>query len=471
MIRRGTLVAVALAVALCALPVTAHAVPMPGWAMHTITPTAGQYDAAKISGDRMAWTQVVDLAPQVFTQKYGAAQATRLTFSAHVRNNLLLSGDRIAWLESDGTHNQVWTQKIGVDPAPVQITFGDVEHTDLKLSGDRMVWLAEATGTGKQVVTQVGSDSASTWQLTGTSTHEAVALDGDRVVWEEGNLAVENRLIFTQKIGTELSPIPVTTSATDSSEPQVSGDRIIWRESEVGGLRVVTSVMSAGSPGTAIGLPIVGIRGDEVVLSGDRVTCNKQVGLLQQVLTYKIGVDPEPMLLANGDGASGIQASGDTLGWTYNTSGMYGFGRRMGIDVDAVQMTEYNGFIMDVDGDRILATQGPSTAESKIYLLTPSPRTTMLSRPRVSGRASAKRGTTLTGSVSPARRTTVKLEVQVYKRGRFRTYKTFSVTSYSGGGWKYKARLKRGTYRVRAKTAETLDYRAGCSGWRTIKPR
>jgi len=91
-----------------------------------------------------------------------------------------------------------------------------------------------------------------------------------------------------------------------------------------------------------------------------------------------------------------------------------------------------------------------------------------LSTPRVSGKATAKKGTALSGIVTPACAERVTLEVQVLSGQKFRAYKRYSTNSTATGAWSYKAKLKKGTYRIRALTAQGEIYSAGRSGWRKV---
>jgi len=91
-----------------------------------------------------------------------------------------------------------------------------------------------------------------------------------------------------------------------------------------------------------------------------------------------------------------------------------------------------------------------------------------LSTPKTSGSASARKGTTFTGTVNPHRSTTVKLQVQKYSRGSYHTYKTYTLKSGSSGSWKYKVKLKKAKYRVRTTTAETSTYFSATSSWHKV---
>jgi hypothetical protein len=91
-----------------------------------------------------------------------------------------------------------------------------------------------------------------------------------------------------------------------------------------------------------------------------------------------------------------------------------------------------------------------------------------LSRPKVTGTASARRGTRLSGKVTPAHKTPVKIQVQHLARGKWKAYKKLATSTSAKGSWSLKARLARGTYRVRSLTVSYPAYKAGTSSWRRV---
>lgn len=91
-----------------------------------------------------------------------------------------------------------------------------------------------------------------------------------------------------------------------------------------------------------------------------------------------------------------------------------------------------------------------------------------LSKPKVSGKATAKKGTTLVGTVAPAHATRVSIEVQVLSKKKYKRFKTYAKDSSASGAWKYKAKLKKGTYRVRVSVVASATYLAGTSDWRKV---
>jgi hypothetical protein len=79
-----------------------------------------------------------------------------------------------------------------------------------------------------QIYTQKIGTDASPIQLTSDAHwHDYPQVSGDRVVWQ-GSDASGYTQIYTEKIGTDASPIQLTSDAQDHGDPQVSGDRIVW---------------------------------------------------------------------------------------------------------------------------------------------------------------------------------------------------------------------------------------------------
>jgi hypothetical protein len=88
--------------------------------------------------------------------------------------------------------------------------------------------------------------------------------------------------------------------------------------------------------------------------------------------------------------------------------------------------------------------------------------------PRIYGKASAKKGTTLKGTVSPARAARLTLQIERWSRGKYRTYTHCHFNSNSAGAWTYKVKLKKGTYRVRITTPSADYWVSRTSGWRKV---
>jgi len=91
-----------------------------------------------------------------------------------------------------------------------------------------------------------------------------------------------------------------------------------------------------------------------------------------------------------------------------------------------------------------------------------------LTAPKVSGTASARRGTKLIGSVSPGHSTKVTVEIRRYAGGSYRAYKKYSVSTGSSGTWGFTSKPKKGTYSVRAYLAADTGHGAGSSAWRKV---
>jgi hypothetical protein len=94
-----------------------------------------------------------------------------------------------------------------------------------------------------------------------------------------------------------------------------------------------------------------------------------------------------------------------------------------------------------------------------------------LSSPKVLGRASARRGTTLRGTVSPAHSTRLSVQVRRLVHKKWRTYGTVMVTSSSAGVWRTKLKLRRGTYSIRVYSAGDQAHLSGVSAWRKVVVR
>jgi len=208
-----------------------------------LTTDANNHESPQVSGDRVVWQLGSDGIsvpnPQIFTQKIGLdsspIQLTHdgndMTYFSTQNVSPQVSGDRIVWLHGAGMapyHSQVYMQKIGVDASPIQLTTDARNHFDPQVSGDRVVWYA-ANGCSTQ---KIGVDSSPT-QLPG-SLPAPPAVSGDRVVWWGYDGA--SYQVFTQKIGTDASPVQLTTDADsvqlanvedNIGSVGVSGDQVV----------------------------------------------------------------------------------------------------------------------------------------------------------------------------------------------------------------------------------------------------
>jgi hypothetical protein len=100
--------------------------------------------------------------------------------------------------------------------------------------------------------------------------------------------------------------------------------------------------------------------------------------------------------------------------------------------------------------------------------LAPIAGMTQASAPRVAGTASAKKGTTLKGTIAPPRIATVSVTVQVRTKKKWRTYKAYAASADANGSWTLKIRPKKGAYRAQAGTYADAIYSAGRSAWGAV---
>lgn len=95
---------------------------------------------------------------------------------------------------------------------------------------------------------------------------------------------------------------------------------------------------------------------------------------------------------------------------------------------------------------------------------------TTLSSPRTTSKTlRSSRAATFFGTASPARVARVRVEVQRLVRGKYRAYKTFTLSTSAQGRWTLKARLPRGSVRMRATSAATVGYLPAASTWRKAR--
>ncbi len=94
-----------------------------------------------------------------------------------------------------------------------------------------------------------------------------------------------------------------------------------------------------------------------------------------------------------------------------------------------------------------------------------------LSTPKVVGRASARRGTSLKGAITPGHSTKLTMRVRKLVRHKWRSYRTLSVNTDSAGAWRTKLKLGRAAYSVEVYSAAGDSYEAGHSDWRTVTVR
>lgn len=118
---------------------------------------------------------------------------------------------------------------------------------------------------------------------------------------------------------------------------------------------------------------------------------------------------------------------------------------------------------------RAIDAAGNSRTRVLVFVVVAGPEVVELSTPRVMGDANARTGTQLKGYVLPKHQCRVLVDVQVLEKTQYKKYKTFSATCRSTGQWTYQAKLKKGTYRIRALTLADARYPAAASGWCTVK--
>jgi photosystem II stability/assembly factor-like uncharacterized protein len=91
--------------------------------------------------------------------------------------------------------------------------------------------------------------------------------------------------------------------------------------------------------------------------------------------------------------------------------------------------------------------------------------TCTLAVPRVSGAATHKRSTTVSGSISPAHAATLTLRIQRKRGSLWKPYATRTVTTNGKGRWSAKIKLSAGTYRLCTSCKVAGDYSAATSKW------
>jgi subtilisin family serine protease len=129
-------------------------------------------------------------------------------------------------------------------------------------------------------------------------------------------------------------------------------------------------------------------------------------------------------------------------------------------------------------GQTVRATVLPSATttqdvslEIAVAVQSPTPKPVALSTPKVSGLASAHRGTTLKGTLIPAHSKRLTVQVRRLVNHRWRAYGSTTVASDKTGSWHVRLRLRRATYSVRVVSAADAVYSAGASSWRTVRVR
>jgi pimeloyl-ACP methyl ester carboxylesterase len=237
------------------------------------------------------------------------------------------------------------------------LTTGAQYNENPWVSGNRVVWTA-SDGTYDQVFTQKIGTDASPVQLTTNGVEPYPRVSGDRVVWQRYDGA--HYQIFTQKIGTDASPIQLTTDAHDHGDPQVSGDRVVWRSSD--GAKPQIFSQRIGIDASPAKLSTDGARdcfspqvsGDCVVWleMGPGVSGSEVRG---EIYTRRVGTDASPVSLLSS--TSAVRVSGDRVAWTEIVDSdrhMYRVcTQKIGTDASPVQLAPL-GVLEGVSGDRIV---------------------------------------------------------------------------------------------------------------------
>jgi hypothetical protein len=127
-------------------------------------------------------------------------------------------------------------------------------------------------------------------------------------------------------------------------------------------------------------------------------------------------------------------------------------------------------FTPRVSGDirvSLAATDGlkPFSAEGRRVNVIAS-----LGRPSVSGKLRAKKTLTFKGTLAPSHRGKVRVTFERKVRGKYRSYKAYSIYTNSAGRWTFKAKLPKGDWRVRAGHVDA-DHLQGWSSYRSFRVR
>jgi hypothetical protein len=129
-------------------------------------------------------------------------------------------------------------------------------------------------------------------------------------------------------------------------------------------------------------------------------------------------------------------------------------------------------------GQTVAITVLPSTTTTRdvsleiaLAVQSPTPKPVALTAPKVSGLASAHRGTTLKGTLRPAHSKRLAVQVRRLVNHKWRAAGTTNVTADKTGAWRAKLRLRTGTYSVRVLSSKDSIYSAGASSWRTVRVR
>ena len=357
--RRSHLVLVTLLGALLAAPVLigpSVAAAAPGWAVIQLATDTNSQANLRLSGDRVVWQGSDGTNYQIFTQQIGVdASPVPLTTDARDHTNPAVSGDRVVWQGSDGAHDQIFTQQIGVDDSPVKLTADAYGDYAPQVSGDRVVWW-DGFDCGysywRAFTQQIGVDAAPVQLDADTDPGYGPQVSGDRVAW------VGSGGIMAQQIGVDASPAQLTDTSYSQDSPQVSGDRVVWQGFDGTNHQVYTQKIGTDpSPVQLTHEPNDGYYCWPQV-SGDRVVWEGWDGAHTQIYTEKIGVDAAPVQLTSDAHEHDYpQVSGDLVVWQGSDgANTQIYAQRIGPDTSPVQLTSdaLDHTNPQVSGDRIV---------------------------------------------------------------------------------------------------------------------
>lgn len=119
---------------------------------------------------------------------------------------------------------------------------------------------------------------------------------------------------------------------------------------------------------------------------------------------------------------------------------------------------------------RVTDNAGNTTqTTSATFTVAAAPVAVSLSTPRTSGTLKSTKVVTYSGSVTPGHAVQVTLTFQRLTSHKYRTYKTIRVNANAAGGWSYKLKLKKGSYKLYATTPASAAWLAGKSGTKSFK--
>jgi len=233
----------------------------------------------------------------------------------------------------------------------VKLTSDAADHLQTTVSTNRVAWTI-ADGPIYRIFTQkIGVDLTPVPVNTGDATDASwMEISGDRIVWQDNYGGSFN--IYTKKIGVDTEPQLVSID-TDTYDiwPEVSGDRIVW----YGSTELFTRKMGVDSTCTLVAdnTPVT----DSVQVSGDRIVWAAYAGYSDQIFTMKVGSDPGPVQLTTvGEHRSPV-VSGDRVVWEGKVDGYWQlFTQKIGTDSSPIQLTTlpFDSGAARVSGDRIV---------------------------------------------------------------------------------------------------------------------